>query len=334
MRAVRCVGPGVEVVDVDEPVGDGELIDVTAVSICASDFIYINAGSREIIGHEIAGRLEDGTPVVVEGIFGCGQCDYCQQGRFNLCARCTLDVLGMTVPGGMSEHFRAPRRAIVTLPPGLRPEDASLVEPGSVAWHACRMGGVGPDTRVAIVGAGAIGLLAVAMARSLGATDIALEARHPHQRAMGEQFGATEPRGLYDVVLETAGSESAIRESVELVRPRGVVSYIGVYGTPIAWPYEEAFVKEATIVPALGYGPEGSEREFEKVATLLSEQPEITASLITHRFGIEDAAQAFETARDRSAGTFRVASAPHNTPPLRVRHGKVRTVRAPSPSLP
>src|ERR1700722_11705026 len=103
MRAVRNTPPGVVVVDVDDPDGAGELVKVTAVGICASDFLYLNAGSQQVAGHEIAGVLEDGTPVAVEGIFGCGTCDRCLAGSYNLCDRCTLDVLGATVPGGMSE---------------------------------------------------------------------------------------------------------------------------------------------------------------------------------------------------------------------------------------
>src|SRR5262245_35472420 len=172
MRAVRCVPGGVAVVDADEPEGEGELVKVSAVGICASDFQYIQWGSKQIIGHEIAGVLEDGTPVAIEGMFGCGNCEWCDQGNYNLCARGSIDVLGMSTPGGMAEYFRAPRRVLRPLPDGLSPNDASLVEPGSVAWHASRVGGVGPDARVAVVGAGAIGVLAASAAQALGAPDV------------------------------------------------------------------------------------------------------------------------------------------------------------------
>ncbi len=78
MKAVRNTPPsGVEVVDVDEPAGDGELIKVAAVSICASDFLYLRYGSTQVAGHEIAGTLEDGTPVAVEAIMGCAGCEHC-----------------------------------------------------------------------------------------------------------------------------------------------------------------------------------------------------------------------------------------------------------------
>lgn len=313
MRAVQCVPGGVAVVDADDPAGDGELVRVSAVSICASDFQYIEWGSQQIIGHEIAGVLGDGTSVAVEGMFGCDSCAWCERGNYNLCATTAAAALGLTAPGGMCEFFRAPRRALRPLPAGLAAEDACLVEPGSVAWHACRTGGVGPDTRVAVVGAGAIGLLAVAAAHAQGAVDVAVEARHPHQRDVAEQFGAVQPRGLYDVVIESAGSESSLHRSFDLVRPGGTVVTVGVFTPDVAWPHLTSFLKEARTAPSLGYcadGAHGEVREFDRVAAMLVQRPEIAATLITHRFGIEDAVHAFDVARDRAQRTFRVVVHP------------------------
>jgi threonine dehydrogenase-like Zn-dependent dehydrogenase len=71
MKAVRPIGDGVEVIDVDEPPGAGELLQVKSASICHSDFAYIGMGTREILGHEVAGFRADGTPVVVEAMYGC-----------------------------------------------------------------------------------------------------------------------------------------------------------------------------------------------------------------------------------------------------------------------
>ena len=193
MRAVRNAPPTVEVVDVDEPEGDGELVRVAATGICASDLNYLQYGSTQIAGHEFAGVLADGTAVAVEAIFGCGACAQCEQGSYNRCERGPT-ALGMTDPGGMCEWFRAPRHALVPLPSGLDVKDASLVEPASVAWHSLPSGQIGPDTRVAVVGAGAIGILAAASAQTMGASDVAVEARHPHQHQARERIGATAPR--------------------------------------------------------------------------------------------------------------------------------------------
>jgi threonine dehydrogenase-like Zn-dependent dehydrogenase len=308
MRAVRNAPPDVEIVDVDEPEGDGELVRVAGAGICASDLLYLEYGSREIAGHEFAGILDDGTAVAVEPMFGCMACAQCEQGNFNLCAGGPT-ALGMLSAGGMSEYFRAPLRCLTPLPAGLDVKDASLVEPASVAWHACHIGSVGPGSRVAIVGGGAIGILAAASAQTMGVEDVAIEARHPHQFDARDLIGAVAPSGQYDVVLETGGSESSLHRAVELARPGGAVVYIGVFGD-IAWPHAASFTKEVAIRPSLGYCGHEGRREFAEAADMLALRPELAETLITHRFPIEDAQEAFRVARDRSQGVFRVVVQP------------------------
>ncbi|MBL7500002.1 alcohol dehydrogenase catalytic domain-containing protein [Frankia sp. CNm7] len=309
MKAVRNAPPGVEVVEVGEPEGDGELVRVAAVSICASDFLYLRYGSRQIAGHEISGVLADGTPVAVEAIAGCGTCPHCDDGNYQFCETLLRGALGMTAPGGMSEYFRAPRRALLPLPAGLAVRDACLVEPGSVAWHACRLGRVGPGTRVAVVGAGAIGILAAAAAQALGADEVAVEARHPHQREARERLGATTPRGLYDVVVETGGSEGSLHRAIELARQRGTVVYAGIF-EDVRLPHSQLALKEVALRPSLGYSAHGGRREFAEVADLLASRPDLPELLISRRYPIDEAPAAFEAARDRSNGVFRVVVEP------------------------
>lgn len=308
MRAVRNAPPEVEVVDVDEPDGDGALIRVAAAGICASDLQYLQYGSREIAGHEFAGVLENGTPVAVEAIFGCSGCPECDLGNFNRCLSGPT-ALGMLSAGGMCEYFRAPSHALIPLPSGLDLRDASLVEPASVAWHGCHQGSIGSDSRVAVVGGGAIGILAAASAQAMGVDEVAVEVRHPHQFDARDLIGAVAPSGHYDVVLETGGSESSLHRAVELARPGGTVVYMGVFGD-IRWPSGESFMKEVAIRPSLGYCGHDGRREFAEAADMLASRPELARTLITHRFPIQDAAEAFRVAMDRSAGSFRVVVEP------------------------
>ena len=174
MKAVRSVDGHAAVVDVDEPPGAGELLEMTATSICSSDMMYMRYGSQAILGHELAGLRDDGTPVVVEAIYGCMECEQCLRGSYNLCPEMPRRALGMTADGGMAEQFRAPAERLVPLPPGLDVRDAPIVEPAAVSWHALRLAGADPGKRVAVIGAGALGLLAVAGARRLGSEDVAL----------------------------------------------------------------------------------------------------------------------------------------------------------------
>jgi 2-desacetyl-2-hydroxyethyl bacteriochlorophyllide A dehydrogenase len=312
VKAVRSGSGAVRVVELDEPPGVGEVLDMKATSICASDLSYVRFGSTNVLGHELAGRRPDGTPVVVEAIYGCLACDQCRRGAYNLCPTHGQRALGIFADGGMAEQFRAPPERLVDVPPGLDLRDACLVEPTSVSWHALRLADTGPTTRVAIVGAGALGLLAVAGARRMGAAQVALEARHPHQREAGEQLGATvggAPQ-TYDVVVEAAGSQESLARCGELVAPGGTIVVLGVHFGPVQLDWMPLFNKEARVIPSLGYCAHDGVREMDEAAAMLAEDPEIARTLITHRFPLEDAEEAFRVAADRSSGAIRVVLEP------------------------
>src|SRR5580658_6246324 len=149
MKAVRSVEGGVAVVEVDEPPGTGELLEMKATSICGSDLSYIRFGSRNILGHELAGVRADGTAVVVEAIYGCMECEQCRRGAYNLCPTHGQRALGIGADGGMADQFRAPPARLVPVPNGLDLRNASIVEPASVSWHALRLADTGPGKTVA-----------------------------------------------------------------------------------------------------------------------------------------------------------------------------------------
>jgi threonine dehydrogenase-like Zn-dependent dehydrogenase len=311
VKAVRSGGFAVRVVDLDEPPGVGEALAMRATSVCASDLSYVFLGSTNVLGHELAGIRADGTAVVVEAIYGCGECEPCRRGAYNLCPTHHTRALGIGADGGMVEQFRAPTERLVPIPAGLDVNDACIVEPTSVSWHALRLAGAGPGTRVAVVGAGALGLLAVAGARRMGAEDVALEARHPHQREAGERLGARiGTSGTYDVVIEAAGSQESLARCAQLVGPRGIISVLGVHFGPVELDWMPLFFHEASVIPSLGYCAHDGVREFEEAAAMLAEQPDIARAVITHRFPIEDASEAFRVASERASGAIRVVIEP------------------------
>ena len=316
MKAVRSTGDlttKVVVEDVDDAPGIGELIDVRSASICSSDLLYIGYGLQRILGHEVAGTRTDGSPVVVEAMFGCGTCAQCADGRYNLCPTHTDRALGVTIDGGMAEYYRAPAERLVPLPPGLEVSDASIVEPAAVAWHAVRLGGTNSTTTVAVVGAGGLGLLAAASARHQGATEVAVEARHPHQRAAAERLGArVGTTGAYDIVIEAGGSEESLARCSELVKPGGVVVVLGVHITPtLPIPWHAMFMREARLIPSLGYcaQPDGH-TEMADAANMLATDPDLVDTIITHRFPLDDAAEAFRVAADKTTQAIRVVLEP------------------------
>ncbi|OHV30354.1 MULTISPECIES: zinc-dependent alcohol dehydrogenase [Pseudofrankia] len=310
MKAVRGHQGRPIVVDVDDVPGwdDGELLTMAVAGICASDFAYLRLGTRFILGHELAGWKADGTPALVEGLFGCGECGFCLEGRNNLCAQSTRKALGIMQNGGMVEQFRVPAHKVLDLPAGLDISNASLAEPASVSWHGVRLGGTAPGRTVAVVGGGSIGQLAAAAAQAQGADEVVLEARYRHQHEIRERLGAAEPEPgtLYDVVIEAAGSPSSLQRSIELVKPGGTVSLLGVHHGGLDVPYSALLTKEVTLVASMGYCGHAGKREMLEAAKMLAARPEIPDSLITHRFPIEDAAEAFRVASDRESGAIKV----------------------------
>ncbi|HTR69720.1 MAG TPA: alcohol dehydrogenase catalytic domain-containing protein [Mycobacteriales bacterium] len=311
MKAVRGVDGAAQVVDVDEPPGTGELLTMKATSVCASDLSYLRFGTTHILGHELAGVRADGTKVVVEALYGCMECDQCLAGAYNLCPTHGERALGIFADGGMAESFRAPAGRLVEVPEGLDIHDASIVEPASVSWHALRLADTGPGRRVAVVGAGALGLLAVAGARRMGGEEVCLEARYPHQREVGERLGAgIGTDGLYDVVVEAAGSPESLARCAELVAAGGTIVVLGVHFGPVELNWMPLFHREARLIPSLGYCATDSGREMADAAAMLADDPEIVRALITHRFPLADAAEAFRVAGDRESGAIRVVIEP------------------------
>jgi threonine dehydrogenase-like Zn-dependent dehydrogenase len=307
MKAVRGYEGRPRLVEVDEPPGRGETISMRVAGICASDLNYLAMGTERILGHELAGVRSNGTPVSVEGMFGCEKCEFCLEGRNNLCHQATKMALGIMQDGGMVEQFRVPSNKLIELPVGLDVTCASLVEPASVAWHGVRIGGTSPETRVAVVGGGSIGQLASVAAQSQYAGEVALEARYPHQQAIRERFGVGEPHGLYDVVVEAAGSASAIQRCIEWAKPGATIVVLGVVSGPLDVPFRSLLTKELRLIASLSYCGHAGQREMRLAAEMLASRPEVASSLITHRFPLEDAAEAFRVAADRRSGAIKVA---------------------------
>ena len=317
MRAVRCRGDRVEVVDAPAPSGEGVRVQVRSAGICGSDLHLLGSPflGDVTLGHEVAGVLEDGTPVAVEPISPCGSCGYCARGDVNLCERGPAIVHGTALDGGMADEMQVPARSIVRLPSGLDPRDACLIEPLAVAVHGLRRVGHRGDQPVAVVGGGAIGLCAVAAARAAGA-DVTLVARHDAQREAGARLGATiaEPNHLpehaFDVVVEAAGTTSALESAVGLARPGGALSLVASYWEGLTLPGFAVALKEVSIFPASMYGASGNTRDIEVAAAILGRQPEIAHALITHRFPLDAAPEAFAVAADRAAGAIKVVLEP------------------------
>jgi threonine dehydrogenase-like Zn-dependent dehydrogenase len=313
MRAVRVHGGQVEVDEVPATDGDGVRIRVRSAGICGSDLHLIEAGVVEAaavtLGHEVAGITDDGTAVAIEPLAPCGTCGPCVDGEYNLCRTGGAMLFGIGRDGGMADEMWVPARALVPLPAGIDVSDASLVEPLAVVVHSFRRAGVHPGRRVAVIGGGTIGLCAVAVGRALGC-EVGLSARHDHQRAAGERLGASEVIGEYDVVIEAAGSESALASAVQLAKPSAQVVIPGIYWGPVALPGLAMCLKQVSLCPTTLYGRHAGGRDVDNAAALLATTPALAPTLVTHRFPLDAAVEAFDAAASRSAGAIKVILEP------------------------
>lgn len=305
MKAVRVTDGKPVLVDIDRPNGDGVLVKVASASICGSDIHMIEQGWVEgaVLGHEFAGTTPDGTAVAVEPFFGCGGCSLCDEGYNALCAQSTF--IGGTLAGGMAEYVEVPESTLVPLPTGLDPRIASLVEPLAVGFHGLNQARVATSDKVLVVGAGAIGLAVVAALKSRGiACDIV--ARYPAQQAVAETLGANpEPGEGYDVAIDAVGNSSSVSDCVERVKPRGRISMVGCFWTPTEVPMSFC-TKEQEMIASFTYKCRRPGRTFEEAVSALAANPGIADTLVTHRYPLEAASEAFETASDRASGAIKV----------------------------
>jgi len=312
MRAVRVSGSEVVVAEVPAPRGDGVRVRVRSAGICGSDLHMRRvgippAGTR---GHEVAGELPDGTPVALEPLGPCGHCEFCVTGDYNLCVVGPEMIYGIGRDGGMADEILVPERCIVRLPAGVRAADACLVEPIAVAVHGLRNVGLRGGQRAAIVGGGSIGLCALVVAEATGA-EATLIARHDAQRDAAQRLGARAENGSYEVVVDAAGTTSALEKAIELCRPGGTLLLLATYwdGT-MTLPAAPLCAKEIRIVPSMTYRRKGIARDIDIAASLLGDRPEVPGVLISHRLPLDAAPDAFRIAADRKSGAIKVVLEP------------------------
>lgn len=261
-RAVRLHAVGdLRVEEADSPpapTAGWSTVAVTSVGLCGSDLHwYAEGGTGEVSidspvvpGHEFAGVALDGPHagrrVAVDPAIPCGRCESCRGGQGNLCP--DIRFAGhQNLDGGLQERLLWPDQLLVPLPDSLSDDAGALLEPLGVAIHAVKHAHVRPGQDVLVVGAGPIGVLAVAVARRAGAARVFVSEPLEHRRQTALRFGAdaaappevvedelmrmTAGRGV-DVVVEMAGTDDAITTAVMCARPGARVALGGIPSSP------------------------------------------------------------------------------------------------------
>lgn len=322
--------------------GQGEVrVRIQRCGVCGSD-LHCFRGHSELPGvcpgHEMSGvvealgrdaggpreghaaRLREGDRVAVEPLIRCGQCRHCRSGNYHLCAR--LSLCGVSAPGGMATQVVVPAYTLFNLRTAVDFELGALAEPTAVAVHAARLAGVREGSRVLVLGAGTIGLVAAAAARHLGADYVGISARHPQQKELARRLGVDEvlePDNLRgasarpDVVLETVGGQATtVADGVLAVARGGTIAVIGLFEkTPVFDP-GVMILKEVRLVGSMVYNrPEGGPADFDVALECIEEHSEALRGLVTHTFPLDEVQKAFETASDKKSGAVKVMLAPN-----------------------
>jgi threonine dehydrogenase-like Zn-dependent dehydrogenase len=346
MRGVLGVAPReVRVVDVARPrLEPGTaIVRVRAAGICGSDLhLYRARGEPETrpAGHEVAGevveiaphpgevsRLREGDRVALDTIClgrACGECRWCREG---LPFHCESKRQGPDWSGAFAEYVKRDVRGLFPLPEHVSLEEGALVEPLAVGVHAVRRAGLRPGETVAVIGAGTIGLTSVMAAKALGAGAVYALARHPFQAELALALGATaaltdppeeaaqrvrqETGGGADVVIETVGGHaSTLDQAWALVRRRGRVIVLGVFEGAVPVRLGPALGKEADVRFAVCYGELDGRHDYDVTLELIASGKAPVGRLLTHRFPLEEAPQAFRTADDKGSGAVKVQLIP------------------------
>ncbi len=306
---------------VDKPIpdpGPGEaLIKVEYCGVCRLDLQTFQNGdcpSGTTLGHEYSGtitrlgpgavRWSRGQRVASNNVIQCGHCRFCQEGKDNLCERNL--ILGHTVDGAMAEYVIVPASSLHTIPDEISMEDAALTEPVAAALHAVKGAALKGMDRVVILGAGAMGLITLDLARAYGAKDVIISDPDPRRLVLAKEKGvvmAFNPKDVdleakvkeytdgygADVVFDCAGVPESIESGINLARRGGTVMVLSNCPEIIKIDVFNLVEKEVQIKTAIN----STEREFEEALEHIATGNVKVGEYITKIISLEDMALEF-----------------------------------------
>lgn len=328
--------------DVPVPeIGDKDvLVKIDTVGICGSDLHYYGHGKIGdfvvegdfILGHEAAGEvvkigsevtnLEVGDKVALEPGVTCGKCEFCKEGKYNLCP----DVEFFATPpyhGVLTNYVAHPADMSFKLPENVSFLEGAMVEPLAVGLHATGQGGVKLGDTVVVFGTGCIGLMSILSSKARGASKIIVVDILSNRLDKAKEIGATDiinakeenviekidqltgGRGA-DVVIEAAGAEITVKQTADVVKRGGTVVLVGM--TPkdeIEYNFMKLMGKEAEIKTVFRY------RNLYPVAIKAIASGSIDVkSIVSHEYDFENTKEAFDyvtnNAKDVIKGVIKI----------------------------
>jgi len=312
-------------VPIPEPAPNEVVVKIEYCGICGSDVHFYDHGrigdyvvqGEFTLGHETAGvvhavgsdvkNLKVGDKVALEPGITCGKCEFCKEGKYNLCP----DVIFFATPpvqGSLQNYVAHPADLCFKLPDNVSTKEGALVEPLAVGLHAAKQGNVTLGDKVVILGSGCIGLVTLLACKAYGAAEVVVvdlfQKRLDFAKRMGAKYviNAKEEnveerireifgeRGA-DVVIETAGAAKTIQQTPYFAKRGGTIVLVGLAPQDIIdYNFSLVMTKELTIKSVFRY------RNLYPVAIAAIADGSIdVGQIVTHEFEFEDCKNAFET---------------------------------------
>lgn len=283
-----------------------------------------------IVGHEMAGEVVEvgadvthvavGDRVLIESVLGCGACEWCRIQQYNRCPD-LYPTRRASVSRAYAEFLVGPQHKFYKLPDTIGYDDAALLDTYAVCLHAQHLSGLTINAKVAIIGAGPIGLGQLMLAKASGA-DVLIIDTVAHSLDLARELGAdetintatddavqairamTDGRGA-DIVFECAGGESmpaTLPLATKLVRRGGKLVIVGGFdegeiAIPLEW--QRIQMSEITLIPSASFAFHDIYAEQAEVLELVARGKLQTQKLITHRFPLDRINEAFDVAQDK-----------------------------------
>lgn len=321
MKALLVRAPGdFGVVERPDPVPASEdaVIRIHRTGICATDLATIQGRSTVAIypitpGHEFVGTVESapagsgyrrGDWVTIYPTQGCGSCEACLAGAANHCR--SFRVFGVHRDGGaFAERIAVPASQLLRIPTGLQNDQGALIEPLAVGVHAVRRANCKPGQRVAIIGAGTVGIMVAQVARAHGLDDIVLVDRLPARRKLCEDLGfsrfvlagagdlaeALKSVRARDLVFDNACTRQTLDAAVESLLPGGTLVPLGFPhdAGDIPLPYAKAYKFELSVPFSRNY----SREDFTESVRLLEAGDIAAARMLTGTWPLAEFSTAY-----------------------------------------
>ena len=246
-------------IDIPKPGPDQVLVKIKRIGVCGSD-IHVYHGQHPYTsypvtqGHEVSGKiaqlgeyvkdLKVGQRVTIEPQVFCGRCHPCLHGKYNLCEH--LKVMGFQTTGTASEYFAVDSSKITPLPEGMSYDDGAMIEPLAVTVHAAKRFNDIKGAKVAILGAGPIGILLMQSVKACGAAEVLItdisDYRLDLARSLGADYAVNTKDADFakvitdafgpdkaDVIYDCAGNDITMDQAIQNARKGSTIILVAVF---------------------------------------------------------------------------------------------------------